>query len=102
MTLLRRIIFWTVFFLILWIAASLIALNKEIVNLDTLFVKIDVKLGLALLASFAVGWLFGIMSMLIPLMKSANKVRKNKKELKSKEKEVENLRQLPMSDSNAL
>lgn len=100
MTLLRKIIFWSVFILILWIAASLIALNKDIVQVDTLFVKLNSKLGVALLSAFALGWLFGIMSMLIPWMKRANKARVLDKKLKTKEKEVENLRQLPMSDSN--
>lgn len=100
MNLLRKIIFWTVFLLILWVAASLIALNKGVVNVDTLFLKLDVKLGVALLTAFAIGWLFGIMSMLIPWMKRANKARVLDKKLKTKEKEVDNLRQLPMSDSS--
>jgi len=102
MEFLRKLIFAIVFLLILWIAASLIALNKDPIMLDILFIKLEQKLGVILLAAFAVGWLFGILSMFLPWMKRANKARVLGKQLKTKEKEVENLRQLPMSDPDSL
>jgi len=98
MSFLRKLIFWLVFLFILWIAASLIALNKDIVSIDILFMKLDIKIGVALLTSFALGWLFGIMSMLIPVMKGWNKGRVLKKEKEKAEKEVKKLRESPFND----
>lgn len=98
MKLLRKIILIVLFILILWISASLISLNKEPVELNLLFMVIKPKLGEAVLGFFAGGMLLGILSMFLPWAKRANKARKLGNTLRTKEKEVENLRKLPMQD----
>jgi len=102
MKFLSRVIFWIVFLLIAVIAVTVISSNQQTVNIDILFTKVEVQIGLALLVGFAVGWLFGILSMLLPWLKRANKARVLGKKLKTKEKEVDNLRQLPMSNPDQL
>ena len=98
MKLLRKSIFLILFILVLWISASLISLNKDPVNLNLMFIVIKPKLGEAILGFFACGMLLGILSMFMPWAKRANKARKLGNNLRTKEKEVENLRKLPMQE----
>ena len=98
MKLLRKAILLILFIIVLWISASLISLNKTPVELNLMFAVFEVKLGLALLGFFAGGMLLGILSMFMPWAKRANKARKLGKNLRTKEKEVENLRKLPMQE----
>ena len=100
MLLLRKIIFWVVFLLIVWIAASLIALNKDVVTVDALFGKFELKLGFALLTAFVFGLALGMLSMFLAWLKSLNRNRIIKKEKNALDKEVQNMRTLPMSDSS--
>jgi len=98
MQLLRKLIFLIFFILIAWIAASLIWLNPDPIELNLLFATIKPKLGEALLGAFATGTFTGIVLMFMPWAKRANKARKLGKDLRTKEKEVENLRKLPMQE----
>ena len=99
MQLLRKLIFLLIFLIVLWISASLIWLNPQEVELNLLFATFKPKLGEALLGALVSGMLLGILSMFLPWMKRANTARKLGKNLRTKEKEVENLRKLPMQDS---
>ena len=98
MQLLRKLIFLLIFLIVLWISASLIWLNPQEVELNLLFATFKLKLGEALLGAMVTGMFLGIISMVLPWAKRANKARKLGKNLKNKEKEVENLRKLPMQE----
>ncbi|MBT8141888.1 MAG: LapA family protein [Gammaproteobacteria bacterium] len=98
MKFLRTLIFIVFFVLVAWIAITLIWTNKEVVELNLLFATFELKLGEALLGFFALGMFTGILSMFLPWVKRANKARKLGKELRTKQKEVENLRKLPMQE----
>ena len=98
MQLLRKLTFLLIFLIVLWISASLIWLNPQEVELNLLFATFKLKLGEALLGAMVTGMLLGILTMFLPWAKRANKARKLGKNLKTKEKEVENLRKLPMQD----
>lgn len=98
MQLLRKLIFLLIFLIVLWISASLIWLNPQEVELNLLFATFKLKLGEGLLGAMVTGMFLGIISMVLPWAKRANKARKLGKNLKTKEKEVENLRKLPMQE----
>lgn len=98
MQLIRKLILLIIFLIVLWISASLIWLNPQDVELNLLFASFKLKLGEALLGALVTGMFIGIISMVLPWMKRANKARKLGKNLRNKEKEVENLRKLPMQE----
>ena len=98
MKLMRKLFLLLLFILVLWIAASLIWLNPQEIELNLLFTTVKPKSGEALLGALAFGMLVGILSMFLPWAKRANKARILGKTLRTKEKEVENLRKLPMQE----
>jgi len=99
MQLLRKFTILLIFLIILWISASLIWLNPQDIELNLLFATFKLKLGEALLGSLLVGMFLGIASMFMPVAKRSVKARSLNKKLKASEKEVENLRKLPMQDA---
>jgi len=99
MKFLKTLLFVLIFSFLALLAVTIIVNNKELVDLNMLFMSTKVKLGLAILLAFVFGWFIGIVSMFLPWLKRANKVRVLNKKLAISEKEVKNLRQLPMSDS---
>lgn len=99
MKLLRRGIFVIVFAFLALLAVTIITNNSQLVDVNMLFMSSNVKLGLALLVAFLIGWSIGIASMFMPWLKRANNARLADKKRMRAEKELDNLRQLPMSDN---
>jgi len=98
MKFLRSIFTIILFIIFAWIAVTLIWLNKETIDVNLLFMTVNVKLGLALLGFFISGMGIGLLTMFMPVAKRSIKARGLDKKLKASEKEVENLRKLPMQD----
>ncbi len=85
-----------VVFLASWVFASA---NPGVIELDLIFGKVEVLKALAFTATLAVGWVLGVLSGSLYLLKSMAERRKLRKSIKLAEIELKNLRSLPMQDA---
>lgn len=75
--------------------------NPENIAVDIGFTRFEeVSVSLAFVVSFAVGWLFGLLSAGIAVFRMASERRKLRRELGLAEAEVSSLRSLPLHDAN--
>ncbi len=73
-------------------------LNPGIVHFDYFFSQGDVALSLLLLGVFVLGILLGVGTMLLVLWRANYRARKVNKQLNQVQKEVNNLRSVPITD----
>jgi len=98
MSLLRR------FFLILIVIAAFAVaggfawLNPDPVSLDLGFGVVDVPVSYALITCLAIGWLLGLLTASIWLMRALSEKRRLNRSVRKAEAEVENLQKLPLAD----
>ena len=93
----------TVLLLLLVIVAFLVLLifswlNPELIEVDIALAEITLRKSQAFAASLVIGWLFGMASMLIIILKLMNDKRRLRKAVRDAEAQVQNLQSLPMSD----
>ncbi len=96
----KRIIFLVVFLFVSVIGLSFALLNVEMVKLNYYFGTITAPLSIVVAVSLAVGALLGVlasMGMALGLKRETIRLRHN---LKIAEKELENLRSLPLKDKH--
>ncbi len=74
--------------------------NPGDVSLKLLHWEIRSPVSLAFTAVFAVGWLFGVVSMGLYAFKVSNERRMLRRSLRMSENEVSSLRNLPLSDAD--
>jgi len=74
--------------------------NPGDVELKLLHWEIRSPISLAFTAVFAVGWLFGVVSMGLYAFKISNERRMLRRSLRMSEHEVSSLRNLPLSDAD--
>jgi len=74
--------------------------NPGDVSLKLLHWEIRSPISLAFTAVFAVGWLFGVVSMGLYAFKVSNERRMLRRSLRMSENEVSSLRSLPLSDAD--
>jgi len=95
----RNFLFVIVVFLGLMLATVFAALNPGLITLDLAFDEFEVQKSIALTAAFGVGWLFGLLSTAVMLLKWASERRRLRKSLTLAEAEVRNLRSVPIQDA---
>jgi uncharacterized membrane protein YciS (DUF1049 family) len=95
----RNFLFVVVVFLGLMLATVFAALNPGLITLDLAFDELEVQKSIALTVTFGVGWLFGLMSTAVMLLKWASERRRLRKSLTLAEAEVRNLRSVPIQDA---
>ncbi len=96
----KRIVFLVVFLLVLVVGLSFALLNAEMVRLSYYFGTITAPLSIVVAVSIAVGALLGVlasMGMALGLKREIIRLRHN---MKIAEKELENLRSLPLKDKH--
>ena len=98
MTTLRRIFLIIVLVAALVVAAGFAWLNPGAVQLDMGFAVFDVPVSYALIACLATGWLLGLLTASIWLMRSLREKRRLARSVRKAEAEVENLHKLPLAD----
>ena len=76
------------------------ALRKPLLRLDLAFTETEVQKSLALTAAFGAGWIFGLVSAALVLLKSVNERRHLRRSLSLAEAEVRNLRSMPIQDAD--
>lgn len=91
----------SVFFLILVLFGIIFAvLNSEMVALNYYFDTQQVPLSLIMLLSMIIGAVIGVLVSMAQLLKARRDVSKLKKQVQIAEKEVSNLRTIPIKDSH--
>jgi uncharacterized integral membrane protein len=81
------------------VAAIFASLNPEVIPLDLAFGEIKAPLTLVIVASLALGWLLGLISASVLIFRMMAQRRSLRRSVQLAEKEIENLRSLPDTDS---
>ncbi len=81
------------------VAAIFASLNPEVIPLDLAFGEIKASLTLVIVASLALGWLLGLISASVLIFRMMAQRRSLRRSVQLAEKEIENLRSLPDTDS---
>ncbi|MBT8427650.1 MAG: DUF1049 domain-containing protein [Erythrobacter sp.] len=95
----RNLMFFLVVILGLLLATVFAALNPGLITLDLAFTEVEVQKSLALTVAVGAGWLFGLASAALVLLKSASDRRRLRKSLSLAEAEVKSLRSMPIQDA---
>ena len=88
--------------LILFIVIAMVtftANNTGMIDVDLVFAKKTTSIPLAFTVTFALGWVFGVLSIGFYALKLVNERRILRRSLKMRESEVSSLRNLPLSDA---
>lgn len=94
----RAIIQFFLVILFLGLTAAFAALNDGIISVNYFIGDTDVRLTYLLLACFAIGGLLGVMMVMGSYLKLRLQLRKLRNTVSLNEKELTNLRELPVKD----
>jgi uncharacterized membrane protein YciS (DUF1049 family) len=86
--------------LIVIVMVTFTANNTGMIDIDLAFTRITTSVPLAFTVTFAVGWLFGVLSLGYYVFKLVNERRVLRRSLRMRESEVSSLRNLPLSDAD--
>lgn len=95
----RGLVFLLLVVVVLLVSALFASQNPGVIELDLIFAKIEVLKSLAFTMTLAAGWVLGLLSASLYVVKSINERRKLRKTIKLAEIELKNLRNLPMQDA---
>lgn len=96
----KRIIFLIVLLLLAIFAISFTLLNTQSVKLNYYFAQLDTDLMWVILFSVSIGAVLGVLATMSMVFRLKHELLKKKKEVKLIEKEVANLRALPLKDKH--
>ena len=74
--------------------------NQGTIDIDLAFVEITASIPVAFTVTLAIGWLFGVLSMGLVVLRLANDRRALRRSLRVSQSEVSTLRSLPLSDAD--
>ena len=97
---LKRIGLAVLVVVIVVVMATFTANNTGMIDIDLAFLEVHTSIPLAFTATFAIGWLFGILCMGFYALKLINERRHLRRSLRMSESEVTSLRNLPLSDAD--
>jgi uncharacterized integral membrane protein len=98
---LRRIAFVFLLIAFMLLAAMFAYSNPQPIDLDLGFVKLEqLPAAAAFGAVFAAGWLFGLLSAGLALLRNAGEKRRLRRDLRYAEAELSSLRGAPLQDAN--
>ena len=97
---LKRIGLAILIVLIVIVMATFTANNAGMIDIDLAFTRISTSIPLAFTVTFALGWLFGVLSLGFYALKLVNERRVLRRSLRMRESEVSSLRNLPLSDAD--
>ena len=101
MATLRRILFATLSIVLILLAAMFAYSNPNPIDIDIGFVKLErVSLALAFAFVFVAGWLFGLITVALTLVRHTTEKRPLKKSLRHAEAELTTLRAPQLEDAN--
>ncbi len=97
---LKRIGLAILIVIIVVVMATFTANNTGMIDIDLAFTEVTTSIPLAFTVTFALGWLFGVLSLGIYALKLVNERRILRRSLRMSENEVTSLRSLPLSDAD--
>jgi uncharacterized membrane protein YciS (DUF1049 family) len=97
---LKRIGLAILIVLIVIVMATFTANNTGMVDIDLAFARVTTSIPLAFTVTFAIGWLFGVLSISFYALRLVNERRVLRRSLRMRESEVSSLRNLPISDAD--
>ena len=97
---LKRIGLAILILFIVIVMATFTANNTGMIDIDLAFARINTSIPLAFTVAFALGWLFGVLSIGFYVLKLVNERRALRRSLRVTESEVSSLRNLPLSDAD--
>jgi uncharacterized membrane protein YciS (DUF1049 family) len=97
---LKRIGLAVLIVIIVVVMATFTAMNRGELTVDLAFTSVTTSIPLAFTVTFALGWLFGVLSMGFYALKLLNERRVLRRALRLTETEVSSLRNLPLSDAD--
>ena len=101
MATLRRLVFISLLVLLVLAAAVFAYSNPDPITVDVGFMRLErVPSSVAFAAAFAVGWVFGLLSAGLALLRIANERRRLRRDLRFAETEIRGLRSMPLQDAN--
>lgn len=95
-----RIIYYLILLTVVTVGIALATLNAEPVSFNYYFATARLAMSLLLVYVLAVGLILGFLLSLFPLLRCKQKSFQLKRRIKHMEKELENLRTLPIKDSH--
>ncbi len=96
----KRIIIFTLLLLVSLLGLSFALMNAEPVTLNYYFGKLQAPLSLVLVIALAFGAVMGVLASMWVVITQKREMAKLRKAAKLTEKEITNLRSLPMKDSH--
>ena len=97
---LKRIGLATLILFIVIVTVTFTANNTGVINVDLAFTEISTSIPVAFTVTFALGWLFGLLSVGFYVLKLLNERRILRRSLRLTENEVSSLRNLPLNDAD--
>ncbi len=97
---LRSLIYSVLLLVFIGLAAVFGALNPGRISLDFAFQAIEVEKSVALMATLAVGWVFGLFCAGVGVLRLLSQRRALQRSLRLAEQEVQALRSLPVKDAD--
>jgi uncharacterized integral membrane protein len=97
---LKRIGLAILILFIVVVMATFTANNPGTIDVDLAFKRFATPIPLAFTVAFALGWLFGVVSIGFYVLKLVNERRVLRRSLRMSESEVTSLRNLPLSDAD--
>lgn len=95
----KRLFYLLIFLIFALFAFTLNLKNPQIITVSYYFnISWDLPLFLVIMLPFFVGMVLGVLLMSLSVFKNKRQVGKTNRELKKVEKEVENLRAMPLKD----
>jgi len=98
MSMLRKLFLILILIAALTVAGGFAWLNPDPVKLDLGFAVVDVPVSYVLITCVAIGWLLGLLTASVWLMRALREKRRLNRSVRKAEAEVENLQKLPLAD----
>ncbi|MDC3267213.1 lipopolysaccharide assembly protein LapA domain-containing protein [Gammaproteobacteria bacterium] len=101
MAIIRRFILYITLIALLLVAATFAYNNSAVVSIDLWITQFeDVPISIAFVLIFSLGWIFGLFTVGVALIRTASDRRKLRRKLRAVELEIDNIRRRPLQDAD--
>ena len=97
---LKRVALFVVLLVIVVAVFTFTSRNPGAIDIDLAFLEVSTSVPLAFTTTFAVGWIFGVLSMALFAWRLLRERRSLRRSLRVSESEVSSLRNLPLTDAD--
>ena len=97
---LKRVALFVVLLVIVVAVFTFTARNPGAIDIDLAFLEVTTSIPLAFTTTFAAGWIFGVLSMVLFAWRLLRERRSLRRSLRVSESEVSSLRNLPLTDAD--